>query len=414
MRAIVLSGGGAKGAYQIGVWKALRKLNIHYDIVTGTSVGALNGAFMVQRDYLHALWMWYHINFDMITAEKIDVNYKTFSGLKKIIKLYAKGVLDGGIDVTKLEQTMQQYINLNKFYHSPIKYGLVTVNLTTLKPVELKKEDIPKDKLKDYLMASATCFPAFKKKKIGDQGFVDGGYYDNLPIHLAIELGATEVIAVDLKAIGVKKKVKEDIPITYIRPRTDIGSFLIFDKELSRRAIRLGYLDTLKTFHKLEGNIFTFRNGELDKNKRKYKDIMIRRMKEIFHLDTGGTMKELFMVSKYRAFFQDTKRVGNEMNEILEYLGRAFELSDTRIYTLSSFQREIKKRMKYLEPFEFSQLEEKWKNKNLKNIRYSKTILQYLVQKIEQQDNKNHTEFMMLAMLFPKDMLAAIYMTLLS
>ena len=227
-------------------------------------------------------------------------------------------------------------------------------------------------------------------------------------------MGATEVIAVDLKAIGVKKKVKEDIPITYIRPRTDIGPFLIFDKELSRRAMRLGYLDTLKTFHKLEGNIFTFRNGELDKNKRKYKDIMIRRMKEIFHLDTGGTMKELFMVSKYRACFQDTKRVGEEMNEILEYLGRAFELSDTRIYTLSSLQREIKKRMKYLEPFEFSQLEEKWKNKNLKNIRYSKTILQYLVQKIEQQDNKNHTEFMMLAMLFPKDMLAAIYMTLLS
>lgn len=73
MRAIVLSGGGAKGAYQIGVWKALRKLNIHYDIVTGTSVGALNGAFMVQRDYLHALWMWYHINFDMITAEKLSL-----------------------------------------------------------------------------------------------------------------------------------------------------------------------------------------------------------------------------------------------------------------------------------------------------------------------------------------------------
>jgi len=38
MKAVVLSGGGAKGAYQIGVWKALRKLNINYDIVTGTSV----------------------------------------------------------------------------------------------------------------------------------------------------------------------------------------------------------------------------------------------------------------------------------------------------------------------------------------------------------------------------------------
>ena len=45
MRAVVLSGGGSKGAYEIGVWKALRKLHISYDIVTGTSVGALNAAF---------------------------------------------------------------------------------------------------------------------------------------------------------------------------------------------------------------------------------------------------------------------------------------------------------------------------------------------------------------------------------
>ena len=44
-RAIVLSGGGSKGSYQIGVWKALRKLKIDYQIVTGTSVGALNGGF---------------------------------------------------------------------------------------------------------------------------------------------------------------------------------------------------------------------------------------------------------------------------------------------------------------------------------------------------------------------------------
>ena len=55
MRAVVLSGGGSKGAYEMGVWKALRKLHISYDIVTGTSVGALNAAFMVQKDYLKGL-----------------------------------------------------------------------------------------------------------------------------------------------------------------------------------------------------------------------------------------------------------------------------------------------------------------------------------------------------------------------
>ena len=63
MRAIVLSGGGAKGSYEIGVWKALRHLNINYDIVTGTSVGALNGALMVQKDYLKALFLWYNLKY---------------------------------------------------------------------------------------------------------------------------------------------------------------------------------------------------------------------------------------------------------------------------------------------------------------------------------------------------------------
>ena len=51
MKALVLSGGGAKGSYQIGVWKALRELNIHFDIITGTSSGALNGALMTQNSY---------------------------------------------------------------------------------------------------------------------------------------------------------------------------------------------------------------------------------------------------------------------------------------------------------------------------------------------------------------------------
>ena len=39
--ALVLAGGGAKGIYQIGVWKALRELDICYDVVVGSSIGAI-------------------------------------------------------------------------------------------------------------------------------------------------------------------------------------------------------------------------------------------------------------------------------------------------------------------------------------------------------------------------------------
>ena len=48
--ALVLSGGGSRGAYEIGVWKALKGLRIRIDLVTGTSVGAINGALVAQRD----------------------------------------------------------------------------------------------------------------------------------------------------------------------------------------------------------------------------------------------------------------------------------------------------------------------------------------------------------------------------
>ena len=55
MLAVVLSGGGARGAYEAGVWKALRKLHIKYDIVTGTSIGAINGFMMVQKTLVNTV-----------------------------------------------------------------------------------------------------------------------------------------------------------------------------------------------------------------------------------------------------------------------------------------------------------------------------------------------------------------------
>ena len=99
------------------------------------------------------------------------------------------------MDIKPLEDNLKRLLNLNKFYKSKINYGLVTVRLPNFKPITLTKREIPKEELKDYIIASATCFPVFKKKKIGESSFIDGGYHDNLPINLAINMGATEVIA---------------------------------------------------------------------------------------------------------------------------------------------------------------------------------------------------------------------------
>ena len=67
--ALVLSGGGAKGAYEIGVYKALKRLGKKPDIVTGTSVGALNGVLVVQDDYYKAVKLWKNISFSKVYDE---------------------------------------------------------------------------------------------------------------------------------------------------------------------------------------------------------------------------------------------------------------------------------------------------------------------------------------------------------
>ena len=52
---LILAGGGAKGAYQIGAWKALIELGIQIEAIAGTSIGAINGAFIAQGDFDKAL-----------------------------------------------------------------------------------------------------------------------------------------------------------------------------------------------------------------------------------------------------------------------------------------------------------------------------------------------------------------------
>ncbi|MBA3005259.1 MAG: hypothetical protein FP810_01450 [Desulfocapsa sp.] len=67
MVGLVLAGGGAKGAYQIGCWKALRACGLlHFGAIAGTSVGALNAVLVAQDDYDKAESIWYNMSFSRV------------------------------------------------------------------------------------------------------------------------------------------------------------------------------------------------------------------------------------------------------------------------------------------------------------------------------------------------------------
>jgi len=95
-RAIALCGGGTKGAYELGAWKALKEMGIEYHIVTGTSIGAINGALMTSRDYDLALELWNTIRMEDVMAEGLNLTttiegmYNQREMLGSFLKKYVK------------------------------------------------------------------------------------------------------------------------------------------------------------------------------------------------------------------------------------------------------------------------------------------------------------------------------------
>jgi len=394
MRAIVLSGGGAKGSYEVGVWKALRKLNIDYDIVTGTSVGALNGALMVQKKYLKALFLWYNIHYDDIFEMK--KNYTK----EDIIDLYKDGILSGGVDVINLENTIKKCIKPNNFFKSNIKFGLVTVRVPNLKHVYMTKDKLNKNNLHDYLIASASCFPAFKLKKIDNHYYIDGGFYDNMPINLAIEMGATEVIAVDLDTFGIKRKLKYDVPVTYITPKNKIDSFFKFEKHSARRGMRLGYNDTMKHYKKLDGNLYTFKSNNLENNFLRYKDSFIKNIKNII-----GNDSLIIENIVLKNLFKGDNTLEKELNKIIEKIGYIYEIDDSYVYDINKYNNLV---IKYFNNTILNkrEIDKDISKDKIKMLFNEQKMIKYIYELINKEQNKKIKN---LSIIYPEEFLIAIY-----
>ena len=255
-KALVLAGGGARGSYQVGVWKALMELDWHPQIITGTSVGSLNGAMFVLDLYEVARDMWLTIRSkDVMELPEDNADLSALhSFLRRVVKA-------GGMDVSPLEEIVERVLDEDALRKAEIRFGLVTVEQRGLKPRELPLEQIPEGRVKDYLMASAACFPALQARDIDGVKFLDGGYSDNMPTGLAKDMGAEELVCVDLEGVGITRPNLTGLPTTMIRSYWELGDILHFDPDTARRNMELGYYDTLRAFGRLRGCAYAVDNG---------------------------------------------------------------------------------------------------------------------------------------------------------
>ncbi|WP_372999288.1 patatin-like phospholipase family protein, partial [Lutispora sp.] len=262
---LVLGGGGAKGSYEIGVWKALRELEIPLIAVAGTSVGALNGAMIVQDDYEKAYDLWTSISVETIISMNKEISdLDSHQKAEETMRLIKAAINSGGLDVTPLKKLLTMAVNEDKIRKSHMDFGIVTFSLTDRKPMAMFKEEIPEGEMVDYLLASAS-FPAFKPMEIGGKKFIDGAVYDNLPVSLMLQKKIYNVISVDVSGVGRVRKVKDkDLNLIQIKNSENLGPMLVFDMERARRNIEIGYYDTMKVFGRYKGKYYYFTDTRND------------------------------------------------------------------------------------------------------------------------------------------------------
>jgi len=143
----------------------------------------------------------------------------------------------GGMDVTPLEEIVERVLDEDALRAAPIRFGLVTVEQRGLKARELTLDEIPAGKVKDYLMASAACFPALRARDIDGVKFLDGGYSDNMPTGLAKRMGAEELVCVALEGVGIPRPNLTGLPTIMVRSYWELGDILHFDPDTARRNI---------------------------------------------------------------------------------------------------------------------------------------------------------------------------------
>ena len=165
---LVLSGGGAWGAAEVGALKVMEEVGVPIDMIAGTSIGGIVGGL-------------YAVGYK---AERLDSMFRS----QEWIDLFVKGDLMGYFErITGIRDTLD-------FYRLPIPFACVAVDIRNQQEVVLRRGSLP------AAMRATMAIPGvFSPVKINGRTLVDGGMMNVLPADVVKAMGADIVIAIDLQ-----------------------------------------------------------------------------------------------------------------------------------------------------------------------------------------------------------------------
>ena len=258
---LVLSGGGTKGVYHVGVWKALKELGIQVNALVGNSIGAIVAAFIAQGldetlyQLAEEIGLDYVLNIpsEFIENGELKLNLMDQKALKRF---YESLLTKDGLNTSPLRNLLCSHLDEEVIRRQNIDLGLITYNTSIRKPEEIFLDSMENGELIDYIMASSAV-PGFTRPEIKGNRYIDGGVYDNIPFAMAKNRGYKSIIVSDISGMGVRRKMAiEGTKTVYIKNSIDLGGYFNFDKTFLHQFTQLGYMDTLQIFGKLEGRKF--------------------------------------------------------------------------------------------------------------------------------------------------------------
>lgn len=259
---LVLAGGGGKGAYQIGVWKALKEFGIdkYVQAVSGTSVGALNAILFLQQDIEAAERLWLAVSKEKIlpTGNLDLVRRGIFLtlGSKNIdfVKRYIPRTLEqGNISRSGLIEIMDNFIDIHTVIKSPKSCYATCSEIPNLKPKYFKLNSYSEQEIKDILLATSAIPMIYESEEIETRKYLDGAMADNVPIQPLYGEGCDVIIVVHLSRDSIidRSKFPNAKLIEVIPSEMDqgiLGAVLDFSPRGARRRIKQGYDDAKNLF----------------------------------------------------------------------------------------------------------------------------------------------------------------------
>lgn len=277
---LVLAGGGGKGAYELGVWKALDELKLtkYITVFSGTSIGAFNSVLFAMNDMKKADELWEEVTMDKLVpiskSELIKRGIGLYIGGKnlQLAKKFLNYKLEhGAIANDGAIEVVEKYLDFNKIKeNNKICYAACT-KLSDFSAKYFKINDFDEETGKKIVLASASLPLIYDCTEVLGEKYIDGGIADNIPIHPVYGENCNIIIVVLLsKEAQVDRTLYPNSKLIVISPENldenTITGILNLNTDAKRIRIIEGYNDTINKLEPIK-ELFEYISKEEEERK---------------------------------------------------------------------------------------------------------------------------------------------------